>query len=77
MMLGKKKSLWFRSYSELAELITVAHSITFAGPYLEGSSSLSLSISILLEHIIVLFLLLPIPDKLPLADATFVQNSIE
>jgi len=44
LMLGKKKSSWFRSYSELAELITimVPHSTTSVGLCLERSSSLSL-----------------------------------
>lgn len=78
-MLGKKKSLLFRSYSELGELIMimVPHSITFSGPYLERTSSLSLSVSLLLEHDIVLFLLLSIQNKPPPADATFEQNSTE
>lgn len=75
LMLGKKKSLWFRSYSELAELMNSAQQRHFYRTIF--SSSLGLSISILLQHMVLLFLLLPIPDKLAWADANFMQNSTE
>lgn len=51
------------------------HGIIFAVPYLKRNSILSLRILLLLEHVIILFLLISIPDKPPLADAPFVQSS--